>query len=99
MQLPLALVTLAMAFVPPNPGQQRAAIGPTDGLPPLLRRAFDPADDFEPVPPPGPSDWLANHPEEGQTFEQFAGARRNKPDAMRKKLYLLPLGEFAPDRS
>jgi archaemetzincin len=42
---------------------------------------------------------LANHPEEGQTFEQFARSRFNKPDANRHTIYLQPLGEFPPGDS
>src|SRR5207237_2806450 len=90
---------MAMAFVPPDRQQRLAAIGPAGDLPPVLRRAFEPAEGFDPIPPPGPNDWLSNHAEEGQTFEQFAGARRNTLDARRNKLYLLPLGDFPPDRS
>ncbi len=81
-------------FTPPTRAQQLAAIGPTVGLPEPLRRALDPGDDFRPVPSPGPSDWLANHPEAGQTFQQFVRSRPNRPDERRKKLYLQPLGSF-----
>lgn len=42
------------------------------------------------IPPPGPSDWLANHAEPRQTFEQ---ERLDQPDKMRRKLYLQPLDE------
>ena len=81
-------------FTPPDDKQCRGAIGPTTGLPKTLQRAFDPADHFEPIPAPGPSDWLANHPEPGQTFEQYRRERVNRPDKIRRKLYLQPLGEF-----
>jgi archaemetzincin len=59
-----------------------------------LQRAFEPADDFEPVPAPGPNDWLAVHPEPGQSFEQFVRSGPNRPDKKRNILYLQPLGEF-----
>ena len=81
-------------FTPPDDKQRRGTIGPTTGLPKTLQRAFDPADHFEPIPAPGPSDWLANHPEPGQTFEQYRRERVNRPDKIRRKLYLQPLGEF-----
>jgi hypothetical protein len=78
----------------PDEKQRRSAIGPTTGLPKMRQRAFDPADYFEPIPAPGPSDWLANHPEPGQTFEHYRRERVNRPDKIRRKLYLQPLGEF-----
>lgn len=51
---------------------------------------------FEPLPPPGPHDWLAVHPEPGQSFEDFLAARPNRPDAVRNRLYFQPLEEFPP---
>jgi len=75
------------------------AVGALEGLPAHLARAFQSTNHFDPLPPPGPGDWLAEHPEPGQTFEQFLRARPRRPDAPRKKLYLLPLGEFPRDRS
>jgi archaemetzincin len=86
-------------FAPPNEEQRRRAIGTTKGLPLRLQRAFDPADHFEPIPAPGRSDWLANHAEPGQTFEQFRRERANRPDNVRRKLYLQPLGKFPADTS
>jgi archaemetzincin len=74
-------------------------VGELDALPAHLVRAFQSTNHFDPLPPPSPGDWLAEHPEAGQTFEQFQRARPHRPDAPRKKLYLLPLGEFPRDRS
>ena len=45
----------------------------------------------------GPSDWLAQHKETGQTFKQYLAARPNLPNVTRKKLYVLPLGGFNED--
>lgn len=73
-----------------------AAIGDTAHLAPTLQRAFDPAGDFEPLPPPGPHDWLASNPEAPQTFAAFLSADTRVPGAARHVLYLLPLGTF-PD--
>jgi len=64
-----------------------------------LAKALDPGDDFEPLPWPGPSDWLAVHPEAGQTYEEFVQAHGNRPDPKRGKIYLQPLGEFPPGQS
>jgi len=92
--LPMAVG--AMSFQVPNREQRLQAIGTTAGLSGALQRAFAPADDFEPVPAPGPSDWLAVHPESGQSFEQFVRSGPNRPDQKRNILYLQPLGEFRP---
>jgi len=81
-------------FKPPTPAQRVAAAGSTGALPERLRRALEPGQDFQPVPNPGAADWLANHPEPGQTFEQFGQSRPNRPDQHRNKLYLQPLGTF-----
>jgi archaemetzincin len=81
-----------MRYTAPTLVQRLAAIGPTAGLPEALRRALEPRDDFQPMPEPGPSDWLANHSEAGQTFDQFCRSRPNRPDRRRNKLYLQPLG-------
>ena len=90
----LPTVTGAMSFRVPNKEQRLQAIGTTAGLSVILQRAFDPADSFEPVPAPGPNDWLAVHPESGQSFEQFVRSGPNRPDSKRNILYLQPLGEF-----
>jgi len=74
---------------------QRVALGPIAPLPADLRRALT-GQGFSPLPAPGESDWLANHSERGQTFADFVGARRATPDAARRTLYLLPLGDPAP---
>lgn len=92
-------LSLVMAFQPPTATERLQAIGATDALPEVLRRVFDPAGDFAPIPSPKPGDWLAVHKEAGQTFDQFLRSEPNQPDTKRRKLYLLPLGEFLPDRS
>jgi archaemetzincin len=99
----LAMVMIAlcsvMGFEPPGPQQRLEAIGPTNGLSVMLRRALAPSDSFEPVPVPGASDWLAVHREPGQTFEQFRRSGPSKPDAHRRIIYLQPLGAFPERRS
>jgi archaemetzincin len=91
------LLGAVMQFKPPGEKERLAAIGATEGLSETLRRALEPGEDFEPVPEPGPSDWLANHPEPGQTFEQFVRSNPLKPDKKRSKLYLQPVGQFEAD--
>jgi len=90
---------MAMAFEPPDADARLKAIGSTDELPPLLRRAFTPDADFRPIPGPGPNDWLTAHPEPGQTFSDFKRSLPNRPGSLRRVLYLQPLGEFPSQRS
>src|SRR5438552_2614456 len=91
---------LSMAFEPPSPDLRRTAVGDLAGLPAPLQRAFAPdASEFDPIPPPSPHDWLAVHPEPGQTFEQFRASRPNRPAESRHIIYLQPLSEFGADRS
>ncbi|MDW7980550.1 MAG: archaemetzincin [Verrucomicrobiales bacterium] len=94
------LCTLACAgFEPPGPDARTKAIGDLSSLPENLRRAFVPGDEFEPIPKPGPHDWLSVHPEPGQSFDQFVASRPNRPDTIRKVIYLQPLGAFVPGYS
>jgi len=86
----------SMAFEPPGPDAKRAAVGDLTGLSPVLRRAFsDAASEFESIPRPSPHDWLAVHPESGQTFDEFMASRPNRPTESRRVIYLQPLGDFA----
>lgn len=43
---------------------------------------------------PGPSDWLANHKEAGQSFDQYRQSNPNRPIRGRTRLYLQPIGAF-----
>ncbi|HUT22911.1 MAG TPA: archaemetzincin, partial [Sumerlaeia bacterium] len=79
---------------PPDEETRRRAIGSLEGVPQVLRKALDPTHDFEPIPAPRSGDWLAVHPESGQTFDEYARSRPNRPDAARNKIYLQPLGAF-----
>jgi archaemetzincin len=51
---------------------------------------------FKPMDKPGPNDWLASHPEAGQTFEEYINSDPTLPTAERKTIYVLPLGKFTP---
>ena len=83
-----------MNFKPPTAEERLKAIGKTESLEEILRRTLEPADDFEPIPVPQPGDWLAVHYEPGQTFNEFVQSKPNRPDKIRSKIYLQPLGEF-----
>jgi archaemetzincin len=91
---------VAMGFEPPSAEGKRAAVGDLGELMPVLRRAFAAdAPEFEPIPKPNPNDWLAVHPEPGQTFDEFRASHPNRPTQDRDVIYLQPLGNFASDRS
>jgi archaemetzincin len=92
-------VSMVMGFEPPTSGQRVRAIGSTEGLTETLRRALVPDKHFQPIPAPKPHDWLANHPERGQTFDEFVKSKPNRPDKKRNKIYLQPLGKFSKERS
>jgi archaemetzincin len=81
-------------FRPPSAAERLAALGPTESLPEPLRRALEAEEDFDPIPEPGPHDWLAHQVEPGQTFQQFVDSRPPRPEPHRNVLYLQPLGEF-----
>ena len=90
-------VSLAVDFKPPSPQERIKAVGSTESLPPILKKAFEPADDFDPIPVPKPGDWLAVHPETAQPFDRFVKSGPNRPDKKRNKIYLQPLGSFPQD--
>jgi archaemetzincin len=89
-----------MAFEPPSAEGKRAAVGYLSELAPTLQRAFAAdAPEFEPIPQPGPNDWLALHDEAGQTFDEFRASHPNRPAQDRHTFYLQPLGNFTSGRS
>jgi archaemetzincin len=91
---------VSMAFELPSTDVKRAAVSDLTRLPPPLQRAFAPdAPEFDPIPKPGPHDWLAVHDEPGQTFDEFKVSRPNRLTKDRHVIYLQPLGDFAVDRS
>ena len=46
---------------------------------------------------PGSSDWLASHPERGQTFAEYLATNPNRRTARHTTIYLMPLGEVRPE--
>ncbi len=88
------LATFAMNFKPPTASEILKAIGSTKELSDNLRKALEPGGDFEPIPIPKSGDWLAVHRETGQRFDEFVKSKPNRPDKIRRKIYLQPLGEF-----
>ncbi len=84
-----------MGFVLPDAERRLRAIGPVSDLPVALQRAFDP-DGFEAIPSPGREDWLNVAAEKGQSFEHFARTATNRPEGIRRHIYLQPIGEMSP---
>jgi archaemetzincin len=74
---------------------RRDALGDVTALSPELQRTFDLAG-FDPIRPPHANDWLDVAFEPGQTFAQHRTGNYNAPDATRRVIYLVPLGELAP---
>lgn len=88
----------AADFIVPTDQQRTGAVGKIDALPAPLKRAF--ADDvglFAPIPAPAGNDWLAQHLEQGQTYDQFTTSGPPRPTQRRSTLYFLPVGDFAPE--
>ncbi len=50
----------------------------------------------KPKNPPGPSDWLKNHPERNQSFLEYYSRPVVRPDEKRKVIHLCLVGEFTP---
>jgi archaemetzincin len=96
--LTIFTASLIMAFEPPTNKETLSTIGSTNELPGSLQRALS-IDDFEPMPFPGPNDWLAEHQEIGQAFDEFIQSDHNSPNEIRKVIYLQPIGQFRQDQS
>lgn len=85
----------------PGPAEAPAAEAPSKASPvgdlsqlsAALRRAFDPTWGT-PMPPLQDGDWLAEHEEPGQTFDEYVASRPNLPDKTRRFIYVLPVGRF-----
>jgi archaemetzincin len=48
----------------------------------------------DPLPPPRPGDWLAEHPEPGQTFDEYLDARPVRKSDQLHTIYLCLVGDF-----
>ena len=93
----LPLVTMAFET---RPGNATCRCRRSASLRPLLKRAFaSDSPDLQPIPNPGPRDWLASHHEPAQTFDGFLSLQPIRPTSTRRVIYLQPLGEFPPEAS
>lgn len=87
-----------MKFKPPHKSERLNAIGSTEELSETDQRAFDP-NGFEPISKPKSGDWLAEHQETGQTFDQFKQQNWKQPDSSCNTMYLQPQGRFPDNKS
>src|SRR5438067_10814837 len=78
----------------PNAHNRQQAIGSLEAVPQSIRALLN-ANGFDPINVPGPQDWLANHPEPGQTFQQFLDSHPNRAEQIRRTIYLQPLERFS----
>ena len=63
-----------------------------------LQRALNPGNDFDTMPVPKSGEWLAEHYEPGQSFNDFMSITPPKPHRHRNKIYLRDLRrEFGRD--
>lgn len=86
-------------FERPSQGERLRAIGNRFEEPEAGRELFVPDADFPPITIPRRGDWLAEHEETGQTFEDYNGSEPPRADGARRIIYLLPLGEFSADEA
>jgi archaemetzincin len=49
-----------------------------------------------PLGEPQPGEWLAEHPEDGQTFEEWLASSPTTARGSRRVIYVLPLGDMSP---
>jgi archaemetzincin len=76
-------------FAPPCAGQRVRALGGLAALSEPLQRAFTPGADFDLLLAPCPGEWLAEHYEPGQTFDEYVEVHKREREPQR--LCLLPL--------
>jgi archaemetzincin len=86
---PLALLLIWLALPPEAP----AEADPADPLEALIA-ALEPL--ALPLPEPGPSDWLANYPEAGQSYAEWSAVDPVVATAARRSLVVQPIGSFEP---
>ena len=98
----LALLCVTQAhgkFDRPSEYERLQALGNRFEEPAPLPALLTPNDDFPPIRLPRSGDWLAMHPEKGQSFDDYRHSGANQPDAARHVIYLLPIGDFDEESS
>lgn len=105
----LALILIVRAYERRYPGSRSALIGAAEATDWRARSAALRREDLpfpysrllplaRVMPEPGPSDWLASHPETGQSLRDYQRSGPVRPTAARRVLYILPIGDFTPDQ-
>ncbi len=89
--LPFAAILLIWLLTPGPPPPLRAG-GPT----PTERLITTLAPLALPMPEPGPSDWLTNYPEAGQSYAKWQSEDPVVATPSRRTLVVQPIGEFEP---
>jgi len=95
----LAAVSAGLGFIlsdgysPPTVTEtdRAEALGSFAASETALARALPAAEEFDPLPPPGPGDWLESHAEYGQTYAAFRHGYHHRPDEVRNNIYLQPI--------
>jgi len=81
-------------FVVPDQKAREAALGSLAKAPKEIKNALSAIIPlFKPVPKPSLNDWLANHNEEGQSYNDYVSEPKNYVDKKRKVIYVQPLEE------
>jgi hypothetical protein len=84
-------------FVVPNEQQRRGALGDFTNASARMRKCLEVvATFFEPIPKPGPSDWLTEHKEPGQTYDQFKQQHHATITAGENTIVIVPLDVDIP---
>jgi len=81
-------------FTVPDEKVGSLAIGSLAGTPIRVKKALNVLiPHFGPLPKPGPTDWLAEHDEDGQAYDTYLSQPKNLVDEKRKVIYIQPLGK------
>ena len=82
------------AFRVPDAKERKQAIGALAGSNFALRKLLEDAETFwEPKVPPKAGDWLWDHYEPGQDFDQYRTSYVGALSEKRKTIYILPLNK------
>lgn len=90
--MPVVLVLVLMTSACTAPAAPPAPATRTESKYPEIAAKLTPL--ATPIPKPGPSDWLANHKEAGQSFEQYLAARPVRRSDKLTTIYICLIGEF-----
>jgi archaemetzincin len=90
----LPVLARGAEFAVPSEEARAKALGDISREPEVFRRLLAADADFPVIAAPLPGEWLAAHREHGQSFEAFLKSGANRPDAARRVIYFLPIGQF-----